>query len=142
MDRDVYLILIGAGISLATSVVTLLLQFLLNQWNERMRTQREQKQQQSREIRAALLDKRPPTQTKSLVNSILRRILELDPSDLDIPPFLRRRSEQSASPENSRPPTPTEKFWAQYIMPITIGILVFIGWVVYIWISKTSGNPL
>lgn len=142
MDRDVYLILIGAGISVATSIVMLLLQFLLSQWGERLRAKRELKQDRSREIRAALLDKRPPTQTKSLVNSILKRIMELDPDDLDIPPFLRRRAEQSASPTHSHPLTPAEKFWAQYIMPITIGILVFISWVVYVFISKASGNPL
>ncbi len=47
MDRDVYLILIGAGISLASSVVTLVLQFVLGLIGERMRSKREEKREQS-----------------------------------------------------------------------------------------------
>ncbi|MBN2117970.1 MAG: hypothetical protein JW730_15440 [Anaerolineales bacterium] len=57
MDRDVYLILLGAGISLASSIVTLVLQFLLGLFNERMRSKREEGRQRLHEIRAALMDK-------------------------------------------------------------------------------------
>lgn len=69
MDRDVYLILIGAGISLASSIATLILQFLLSQWSEKLRLRREEKNRQSKEIRATLMDK-----SISNIDSIRRRM--------------------------------------------------------------------
>jgi hypothetical protein len=142
MDRDIYLILIGAGISLASSIVTLILQFLLDRWNENLRAKRAGKERHSKEIRMALLDRSAPTSLKHGRLIGRERSDDDDHSGLDIPQFLRRRSQHAASPTNSRLLTPAKKFWAQYLMPITIGILVFISWIVYIWISKASGNPL
>ena len=139
MDRDVYLILLGAGISLASSIVTLILQFVLGQWNERMRSKRETQQQQSRDVRNALLDKSVPRDiSKSLVNRLITRIKELDLNDLDIPTFLRKRREASAASTDSQPRTPFQKFWALYGDAISIGVIVFLFWVVGIFISKST----
>jgi len=54
MDRDVYLILVGAGISLASSIVTLLLQFFLSSIKENIHRRRNLKIQKSNEVRAKL----------------------------------------------------------------------------------------
>jgi hypothetical protein len=50
MDRDVYLILVGAGISLASSIITLLLQFILGLINERIRRKQEEVMRRKHEI--------------------------------------------------------------------------------------------
>ena len=57
MDRDVTLILIGAGIALASSIITLILQFYLGQLSERIKVKREEKNQRTRSIREELLRK-------------------------------------------------------------------------------------
>jgi len=58
VDRDVYLILVGAGISLASSVTTIILQFLLGLLTDRIREQRAEKARRASEIRAALTNPR------------------------------------------------------------------------------------
>ena len=88
MDHDVYLILVGAGISLASGIATLVLQFLLSQWSENLREQRQRKERRSQEIRAAILDKSAPARVGP--GSLLKR-LEQGSNDLDIPTFLRNR---------------------------------------------------
>lgn len=55
MDRDVYLILVGAGISLASSIITLTLQFLFGMIADRIRIQRATKMQNVAEIKSSLI---------------------------------------------------------------------------------------
>ena len=117
MDREVYLMLVGAGISLGSGVITLLLQFLFGLWKEHIKAKQEEKEQRVTEIRTALMDKSLPTR---LPGSLLKRI-EVEPNELDIPAFLRRKDGSS------------------YLGPITgwhllislyMAILVFIIWYV------------
>ena len=60
MDRDVYLILIGAGISLASSAVTLLLQFGLGLIRDTIERKREEENRRKEEVRAELIRKDIP----------------------------------------------------------------------------------
>ena len=121
MDRDIYLILIGAGISLASSIVTLILQFVLGQWSERLHSKREEKQQQSRDIRNALLDKSVPSVgTETVLNKLLGRIRTIDSDNLDLPTFLRRKEGGQTSPY----------FWA-----VLVGIVVFFFWILYVLVT-------
>jgi hypothetical protein len=136
VDRDVYLILIGAGISLASSVVTLILQFLLGLISERMHSKREEKREQSRNIRAAIMDKSLSPEIKK-AGTLLKRIMpDISADDLDLPSFLRNKD------KDQRSLTPAKKFTIQYFWAITIGILVFLFWLVYIFLSKAIGQPL
>jgi hypothetical protein len=117
MDRDVYLMLIGAGISLGSGAITLLLQFLLGLWKERIKSKQEERELRSVEIRTALLDKSLPTR---LPGSLLKRI-EVEPGDLDIPAFLRRKDGSSyLGPITA---------W-QLLISLYMAILVFIIWYV------------
>lgn len=76
MDRDVYLILIGAGISLASSLVTLLIQFLLGQASDNIRRRKDSQTQRSQSIRSALIagvsDPEPQIASASRMQSILK----------------------------------------------------------------------
>ena len=75
MDRDVYLILIGAGISLASSIVMLFLHAFLDLIMEKIRS----KERQREELRRILLDDTPPKYTKLFE----RLVLEAGESGLD-----------------------------------------------------------
>lgn len=110
MDRDVYLILIGAGISLASSIVTMVLQFFLSQWSERIREKREREDRKSKEIRAALMDKSGPVELPGVVlkNLIRRKTDVISNSIMPITPF---------------------QFW----LAVSIGVLVFFIWVVIVF---------
>jgi hypothetical protein len=124
MDRDIYLILIGAGISLASSIVTLLLQFLLNIWNERIRAKREGKEIKMREIRKALLDKSEPVRFRpeDLMGSLIPPSSDGIEVELDIPSFLQRKN-VDGEPEPIIPVTASQ-FWGA----IGLGVLVFFLW--------------
>jgi hypothetical protein len=124
VDRDVYLILLGAGISLASSIVTLILQFFLGQWGERMRSKREEKQQQSREIRSALMDKSLPMRPGG---TLLKRI-ERSTDDLDIPTFLRRRGTGGGSKSQPRGYSPLE-------IAFMVGGVIFTIWTAAVLIT-------
>ena len=117
MDRGVYLMLVGAGISLGSGVITLVLQFLFGLWKERIKSKQEEKERRTTEIRSALMDKSLPTR---LPGSLLKRI-EIAPEDLDLPSFLRRKDGKS----QLGPITPWQLFIA-----IDVVILVFIVWYV------------
>ncbi|MFZ5910541.1 MAG: hypothetical protein ACOYYU_11040 [Chloroflexota bacterium] len=117
MDREVYLMLVGAGISLGSGVITLLLQFLFGLWKERVKEKQEEKEQRVTEIRTALMDKSLPTR---LPGSLLKRI-EVAPGDLDLPSFLRRKDGKS----HFGPITP----W-QLIIAVDVVVLVFVVWYV------------
>ena len=56
MDRDVYLILVGAGVSLASSIATLVFQFVINTIVEKNRGKRALNERRSVDIRASLLN--------------------------------------------------------------------------------------
>lgn len=110
MDRDVYLMLVGAGISLGSGVVTLLLQFLFGLWKERIKSKQEEKEHRVAEIRTALMDKSLPTR---LPGSLLKRI--------EVEPDVSRKY----------------RYWpllnlipARLRVPIFVGILVFATWMI------------
>ena len=117
MDRDIYLILIGAGISLASSIITLVMKFILDLIGEKIRSNREEKEQQVRDIRMAIMDRSAPTRVGS--RGLLKRILP-GPDDLDIPTFLRGKKYEGSSPSLRHP---------EYILAIAVGIIVFLTWV-------------
>jgi hypothetical protein len=77
MDRDAYLILIGAGISLASSVIVLILNFALTQIAENRKEKREAAKQHSAEIRSALTSpviiKPPPRVTLGAKSKSVQR---------------------------------------------------------------------
>lgn len=125
MDRDAYLILLGAGISLASSIVTLVLQFLLSQWSEKLRAKREGREWKAKELRAALLDKSEPVRIPN-PEKWMGRLLGgsgADEIDLDLPSFLRRRKTDGVS-EPVVPITPL-----QYWRSVAIGVVIFVVWV-------------
>ena len=131
MDRDLYLILIGAGISLASSVVTLALQFVLGLMGERMRSKREEKREQSRTVRAAIMDKSMPTTIRP--GSLLKRIgSNISTDDLDLPTFLRKKD------GTLRELTRAEKWLFRYILPITVGVFVFLIWLIFVFNNKPA----
>jgi hypothetical protein len=117
MDREVYLMLVGAGISLGSGAITLVLQFLFGLWKERIKSKQEENERRTTEIRSALMDKSLPTR---LPGSLLKRI-EVGHEDLDIPAFLRRKDGGSYL----GPIT----LW-QLLIAIDVVILVFVVWYV------------
>lgn len=80
MDRDVYLILVGAGISLTSSVITLLLQFFLGLIQETSKRKREEKERYKKELREELMRKDIPIEIRGSINT----------KELRIPSFLNK----------------------------------------------------
>jgi len=80
VDRDVYLILVGAGVSLASTVVTLVFQFILNNIVQKSKDKKELITRRSSEIRAALLEGvHDPAEQERLLREFQVRLMEKEP---------------------------------------------------------------
>lgn len=137
MDRDVYLILVGAGISLVSSLLTLFFQFILGLISENIQSKREEKKRQSKEIREALIDKSlpivispgnggggilkqglPPEDTRIKTSSMIFNTI----ADL-------WRTSGGARRERIALLLKQPWFW----ISAGTGVLVFIAWIVYVF---------
>lgn len=121
MDRDVYLILIGAGVSLASSIVTLIIQALVDELVFRRRD-RERKKEELRRLLLGEISSKHGHFLKQLIPSIKEReFRERGIGESYLDGLLREMNYFGGSG--------THIFPSEFI---AVFVTVFLGWILFI----------